>query len=241
MVAGIDEVPDGGRVVVGAAGIGEEQRVKAVERGLRIVDGTCPHIASGKSLVRHYAERGDAVVLVGQRGHASTEALSGQAPEATVVVETTAEIEELRRGGSVSAVPIPSSPIGAVVPMLAALRRRFPKLPVQHPDQWCYQTQDRLATVRELAGTADVVFVLGPPDSPETVRLLEAVTWSGSNPVALAGLSDVEPSYLCDAGSVGVVVGGDAPEELREELLTALSGLGPTAVSELRVQTRTMD
>lgn len=237
-VTALDEVPDGARVVVGAAGIPEEQRVKAAKRGVRIVDGTCPHIASGKAQVRRYAERGDAVVLVGQRGHASTEALSGQAPDATLVVETTADVEQMRGGDGVSAVPVPSMAIGAVVPMLAALRRRFPKLPVQHPDQWCYQTQDRLATVRELAGTADVVFVLGPPESPETVRLLDV---AASNAVAVGGLGDIEPSYLVDVGSVGVVVGGDASEGLRGELLTALGGLGPVAVSELRVQTRTMD
>lgn len=58
-----------------------------VERGLSVVDATCPLVAKVHAEARRFAARGDTVVLVGHAGHEEAEGTSGEAPESIVVVE----------------------------------------------------------------------------------------------------------------------------------------------------------
>ena len=51
--------------------------------------------------------------------------------------------------------------------VIAALRKRFPRIANPPKDDICYATQNRQEAVRELAARADVVLVLGSPEQLE--------------------------------------------------------------------------
>ena len=62
-------------------------RAEAAERGLDVIDATCPLVAGVHAEARKFAERGDDLVLIGQAGHAAAPGILGQAPGRTTVVE----------------------------------------------------------------------------------------------------------------------------------------------------------
>ena len=56
---------------------------------------------------------------------------------------------------------------------VSALRERFPNLLDPPSDDICYATQNRQAAVKVIAARADLVIVVGSPNSSNSVRLVE--------------------------------------------------------------------
>jgi 4-hydroxy-3-methylbut-2-enyl diphosphate reductase len=90
-----DPPPDGTVVVFSAHGVSPAVRDEARRRGLPVVDATCPLVTKVHSEARRFADRGDTVVLIGHAGHEETEGTLGEAPGATVLVETVADVQRL--------------------------------------------------------------------------------------------------------------------------------------------------
>jgi len=69
----IDEVPDGATVIFSAHGVAREVQEAAQERGLKVLDATCPLVTKVHSEMIRYGREGKTVVLIGHSGHPEVE------------------------------------------------------------------------------------------------------------------------------------------------------------------------
>jgi 4-hydroxy-3-methylbut-2-enyl diphosphate reductase len=86
--------------------------------------------------------------------------------------------------------------------------------------------------VREVARRSDLVLVLGSANSSNSVRLAEVAEREGAAAHLVEDPGEVDLRWLAGARTVGVTAGASAPPHLVTGLVEALSGLGPTTVSE---------
>ncbi len=91
----LDEVPEGKRVIYSAHGVSPAVRQRAKERGLKVVDATCPLVTKVHVEAIKFAKQGYSLVLVGHRDHEEVEGTQGEAPDVTQVVSTVEEVEAL--------------------------------------------------------------------------------------------------------------------------------------------------
>src|ERR1700737_3994284 len=91
----LDEVPEGARVIYSAHGVSPAVRQHAKERGLKVVDATCPLVTKVHVEAIKFAKQGYSLVLVGHRDHEEVEGTQGEAPEVTQVVSTLEEVAAL--------------------------------------------------------------------------------------------------------------------------------------------------
>jgi hypothetical protein len=89
----LDEVPEGARVIYSAHGVSPAVRQHAKERGLKVIDATCPLVTKVHVEAIKFAKQGYSLVLVGHRDHEEVEGTQGEAPDVTQVVSTLAEVE----------------------------------------------------------------------------------------------------------------------------------------------------
>jgi 4-hydroxy-3-methylbut-2-enyl diphosphate reductase len=92
----IDEIPEGSLVIFSAHGVSPNVREQARARGLRAIDATCPLVTKVHVEAMRYARGGYEIVLVGHRGHVEVEGTLGHAPERMHLIETLADVEQLR-------------------------------------------------------------------------------------------------------------------------------------------------
>ncbi len=111
--------------------------------------------------------------------------------------------------------------------ILAALRARFPQIATPRKDDICYATQNRQNSVKDLAREADVVIVVGAPESSNSNRLVEIASKSGARAHLVQNADDVDPAWIEGARCVGVTAGASAPESLVARVVEALSRLAP--------------
>lgn len=230
----LDAVPDGATVVFSAHGVSPQVRRVAAERGLDVVDATCPLVTKVHSEARRFAERGDTVLLIGHAGHEETEGTAGEAPGRTVLVESVHDAETLRVPDPyrVSYLTQTTLAMDETADIIATLRRRFPHLRGPGSEDICYATTNRQRALEAVAAEADLVLVVGSANSSNSVRLAELTERRGTPALLVDSVTDIRPEHLAGAATVGLTAGASAPPSLVDGVLNALSGLGPIGVEE---------
>src|SRR5829696_6251620 len=82
----LDEVPKGATVVFSAHGVAPSVHAEARERGLRVIDATCPLVTKVHQEARKFAAKGYDIVLIGHEGHEEVAGTMGHAPRAVHLV-----------------------------------------------------------------------------------------------------------------------------------------------------------
>ena len=230
----LDEVPDGATVVFSAHGVAPSVRSDASDRGLSVIDATCPLVSKVHAEARRFAREGYTVALIGHAGHEEVEGTLGEAPSSTVLVQTAGDVAALD-------VPDPSKiaylmqttlAIDEAADVAGALREKFPQMRAPGSDDICYATTNRQAAVRAVATEADLVLVAGSKNSSNSVRLVERSERAGTPAYLIDGATDIDLSWLSGVSVVGLTAGASAPPAVVSEIIDALSGLGGVTVTE---------
>jgi 4-hydroxy-3-methylbut-2-enyl diphosphate reductase len=225
-VDSLDEVPAGANLLYSAHGVSPLVREIARSREFNTIDATCPLVAKVHLEAARYARMGFTIVLIGHAGHDEVVGTAGEAPGQIRVIESCEDVARLH-------VPDPDKvawlcqttlSIDDVRPVLAELQRRFPAVQGPASDDICYATQNRQEAVRELAGEADLVLVVGSANSSNSIRLTEVARQHGVRSYLVDNASELQPDWFDGVETVVVTAGASAPEHLVQECLGWLIG-----------------
>ena len=235
----LSEVPNGATVLIPAHGAPPAVLAEAAERGLTVVDATCPLVAGVHEEARRFGERGDQVVLIGQPGSAAVAGIAGQVPGKLVIAATSAGAGGVGAADPrrVSYVLQPGIPVEDAAPVMASLRSRFPALRGPDPDRFCYAASDRAETVRAVASACDMVLVLGDESHPDTRQITGLARGGRAKVHLVAEPGQIVASWLAGITSIGLADTVSATAGLAGEITAALSGLGQLSVTRRRVMT----
>ncbi|MCI0572383.1 MAG: 4-hydroxy-3-methylbut-2-enyl diphosphate reductase, partial [Myxococcaceae bacterium] len=180
-VEDVEAVPPGAVVVFSAHGVSPAVRERARERGLHAIDATCPLVTKVHSEAVRYARQGYQILLVGHRDHQEIVGTSGEAPQATQVVETASDIPALEIRDPQRLVYLTQTTLSVddAAAVIGALREAFPSIKSPPSEDICYATTNRQHAVRALAGECDVVLVVGSVNSSNSRRLVEIAEGEG--------------------------------------------------------------
>jgi 4-hydroxy-3-methylbut-2-enyl diphosphate reductase len=233
----LDEVPEGKRVIYSAHGVSPAVRQRAKERGLKVVDATCPLVTKVHVEAIKFAKQGYSLVLVGHRDHEEVEGTQGEAPDVTQVVSTIQEVEAL-------VVPDPNKvayltqttlSLDEAKYMIEALKKKFPKIVGPHAQDICYATENRQVAVKNVAHSADLLLVVGSRNSSNSNRLVEVSENLKTEAYLIDKAGDIKPEWLTGKKTVAVTAGASAPEVLVQEVVAYLQARGYGSVDEVEV------
>ena len=234
----LEEVPPGSTVVFSAHGVSPQVRAEARERGLDVVDATCPLVNKVHAEARRFAAEGRTIFLVGHDGHEEVEGTTGEAPEAIRLVETAPEVDALEvsdpsRVAYLTQTTLSVDDAGEVV---AALRRRFPTLTGPRSDDICYATHNRQQALKAVARESDIVLVVGSDTSSNSRRLVEVSEREGTPAYLIDDERGLDAAWLSRADTIGLTAGASASEALVRRVIDELSGLGPLEVVDRSIK-----
>ena len=231
----LDEVPDGAAVIFSAHGVSKAVRAEAEQRGLRIFDATCPLVTKVHIEVARQCQQGREVVMIGHKGHPEVEGTMGQANCGMYLVESVADVEALqvKNPAMLAFVTQTTLSMDDAEAIIAALRRRFPKIVGPRKDDICYATQNRQDAVRKMSDSCDLMLVVGSPTSSNSNRLREVAASRGLPAYLIDGPEEIKPEWIAGCKRVGVTAGASAPEVLVERVIGRLGQLGATDVVNL--------
>ncbi len=230
----LDAVPDGATVVFSAHGVSPMVRTEAADRGLEVIDATCPLVTKVHVEARRFATRGDTVILIGHAGHEEVEGTLGEAADQTILVQGAEDVAglEVDDPTRVSYLTQTTLAVDDTVEIIKALRARFPALRGPASDDICYATTNRQDALSAIAAESDLVLVVGSANSSNSVRLVELARRHGTPSYLIDDAGDIRPEWLDGVGVVGLTAGASAPPRLVDAVITALAQLAPITVVE---------
>jgi len=235
----VDDAPDGSLLIFSAHGVSKAVRQRAADRGLRVIDATCPLVTKVHlELLRHY-QRGDQVILIGHAGHPEVEGTMGQAPEGAVLLisePSNVDTLEVRDPDKLAFVTQTTLSVDDTADVVDALRRRFPNIQGPKREDICYATSNRQLAVKELAAQSDVVLVIGSKNSSNSNRLREVAERVGCKAHLVDGPEDIDPDWLAEDPRIGITAGASAPEVLVDSVIAWLQTHGYAKPQTLSVR-----
>lgn len=229
------DVPAGSLVIFSAHGVAPSVREEAKQRGLRIIDATCPLVTKVHLEALRYARDGYEILVIGHRGHVEVVGTLGHAPELMHLVETVEDVArvQVRDPDRVAVVTQTTLSVDDTRDIIEAIRQRLPRVRLPAKDDICYATQNRQVAVKELARQSDLVLVIGSPNSSNANRLVEVARNAGGTARLIEQASDVDPAWLDGVRAVGLTAGASTPESLVQETVAHLRRQGFDRVRDL--------
>ncbi|TFZ53384.1 4-hydroxy-3-methylbut-2-enyl diphosphate reductase [Serratia proteamaculans] len=235
----ITEVPDGSILIFSAHGVSQAVRAEAKARDLTMLfDATCPLVTKVHMEVARASRRGTEAVLIGHAGHPEVEGTMGQYSNpkgGMYLVESPDDVWKLqvKDESNLCFMTQTTLSVDDTSDVIDALRQRFPSIIGPRKDDICYATTNRQEAVRNLAGDADVVLVVGSKNSSNSNRLAELAQRVGKPAYLIDSAADIQEVWLKDAHNIGVTAGASAPDVLVQEVITRLKALGGVNVQEV--------
>ena len=234
------EAPEGARIVFSAHGVSPAVAAEAKRRRLRVVDATCPLVTKVHLETRKAARDGYDVLLVGHRGHDETIGTLGEAPDRARIVESAAEVGGLGPlERPVFVVTQTTLSVDDTAGVIDEVRSRYPGAQVRN--DICYATTNRQLAVRAIAERADLVLVVGSPNSSNSVRLREVAEDAGATAHRIDGIAEIDPAWYEGVGVVGLTAGASVPDDLLDPIVADLRTRGVTRIEPVVVATETVE
>jgi 4-hydroxy-3-methylbut-2-en-1-yl diphosphate reductase len=234
-VEDLSEVPPDGITVFSAHGVAKKVELEAKDRGLHVLNATCPLVSKVHTQGRHYLRKGRTVVLIGHAGHPEVEGTLGQIPGKVLLVQTESDVDtlDLPEDTPIAYVTQTTLSVDDTKGIIAALYRRFKDVVGPGTEDICYATQNRQMALRELSKLVDVIFVVGAANSSNSNRLREIGLEAGIPTHLIANGSEIQPEWVKNAKAVGITAGASAPEVMVMDAIEALRRIAPVEVSLL--------
>lgn len=227
------------RVIFSAHGVSPKVWEEANSRNLQSVDAVCPLVTKVHNEVKHYAEKGYTIILIGHRNHVEVIGTSGEAPGQVIVVESVEEVERLcvPNPQKIAYVTQTTLSVDDTRDIVGALKNRFPEVISPSKLDICYATQNRQDAVKELAKMSDIIFIMGSPESSNSNRLVEVAKSCGvENSYLIEGAENLKEDMFDKKMVIGISSGASTPEVVVQEVINKLKDFGAIEVEELNVK-----
>ncbi len=208
-----------GTVIIRSHGVPRHIYTLIEQKGLHMVDATCPFVKKIHRIVEERTSAGYEVVVIGNAGHPEVEGIMGWGNGHVKVIGTEEEAAGYR--------PEEGRPV-CIVSQTTFNYKKFDKLveiisemSYDNPDivnTICSATEERQKEAQQIAAKADCMIVIGGYHSSNTRKLFEICKMECANTLYIQTLKDLDIRLLPSMGCVGITAGASTPNNLIEEV-----------------------
>lgn len=207
-----------GVVIIRSHGVGKHIYDLLTERGIRIVDATCPFVKKIHRIVKEENEKGRRVIIIGNERHPEVEGIKGWGNENTIVVENEEQIEKLsfetkEKLSIVSQTTFNYKKFQDIVDIL--VKKRYDILVM---NTICNATEERQTEAGTIARQSDAMLVIGGKHSSNTQKLFEICKRVCPDTYFIQTLDDLDLKKLQSFRSVGITAGASTPNNIIKEV-----------------------
>ena len=229
----VEQIPVGAITIFSAHGVSDKVEEDALNRGLDVIDATCPLVSKVHREAKKYEEDDYEIILIGHRGHPEVEGTRGRVKKPVILVtnEEDARNIEIQNPEKIAYVSQTTLSVDDTKKIVEILENRFPTLQKGLATKdICYATQNRQDAVRDLCKIVDILLVIGAQNSSNSNRLRDLGEESGLNSYLINGAQDIEEKWFENVEKIGLTAGASAPEVLVQEVILKIKEISQKEV-----------
>ncbi len=220
----VDDVPDGGEVVILSHGVGQSVYDKISTRRLVYHDATCPFVTKIHKIAARAGAEGAMLLVAGDAKHPEVQGIVGHTTGKVEVFANLAELEkllpELTQQKSIFAVAQTTFNVQSWETCKEFLKNQCTNAKIF--DTICNATWARQQEAEDLSQKCDHMVVIGGHHSSNTQKLLQ-VAARHTKAINVETADELDKDWLNGARIVGVTAGASTPSSIIEEVLNCMS------------------
>ena len=229
----LDEISEG-TLIISAHGISPKITEAATEKGLKIVDATCPLVEKIYKIIKKVVAKGYYVIHYGDHNHDETHGILGYAPDRITVAKNKEELLALpewkdRKLG----LTIQTTAHTDEIPEIERLaKEKWPHIEIFNTI--CMATTQRQSSIVEIAPKVDMILVVGSTTSANSKRLANIANIKCGKGILIGSADDIDENWFTNdehIENVGVSAGASTPDFLVEDVIRKL-----LAISEYKAE-----
>jgi 4-hydroxy-3-methylbut-2-enyl diphosphate reductase len=225
-VANADEIPCGATVVVRAHGITQQTEQALVERGVQIIDATCPKVKAACMKIQRCTAAGQTLLLFGEGEHPEVRCLLSYAGGPSFVFDSFEQFSDLQlsAGGSYCLAAQTTQDRSIFEQIIADLNANA-TIDISIQNTICDATRCRQGEAVELAQEVDYFIIAGGYNSSNTKRLAQVVEAQGVGALHIETADELPLDRLRKYHKIGLTAGASTPKKIIDKIENILKSL----------------
>ena len=219
-------------VLIRTHGVAPHVYEEAKKRGLELYDCTCPFVNKVQKIAHEHSQNGYLVLILGNRNHPEVQGILGWAGDHGVAFQDIAELEQLElRGRKLCLVAQTTENLERFEKAVQALKQ-YEIADLAVFNTICSATRERQSAALELAGTVELMLVIGGSNSANTQKLANICRQNGCRTEHIESVDEIDTRWFDGVKNVGITAGASTPDWIirevtlkMEELMTMEQGL----------------
>ena len=226
----LNEVPDNKPILFRAHGTVPKIWDEAEKRGINIVDATCPLVTEIHEEVRKLAAENRRIIIIGDHGHDEVNGIMEQVQD-SIVVANPEEAKTLRKMKKAGVVSQSTQMIENVQDIINILMTKV--FDLRFVNTICFPTRRNHEQIKSLAELSDIMIVIGSFTSANSKRLTELAKERNERTYQVTCVNDLDSDWFQQSDTVGVSAGASTPDNIIENVVTAIKSFGKVKEEEL--------
>ena len=211
-IRGLDEIASceaGATLVIRAHGISPQERTAIKEKGLKIIDATCPRVGHVQAIIKKHASQEYTILIIGDEQHPEVNGLLGYAYGRGIAIKSLEDVKHLPDLEKICVVAQTTQNIDMFKTIIAAIQTRFPDAVVF--DTICDSTEKRQTEIKKMATETDAIVVVGGRNSANTMQLARLSELSGTSTFHIETADELKEMAIDRYSRIGVSAGASTP------------------------------
>ncbi len=223
VIDSLNEVPDGKPIMFRAHGTEPNIWNIAKEKGLRIVDATCPLVTEIHKEVNKLEKEGRTIIIIGDHGHDEVIGISKHA-ESPIIVSSPEEAKKLPKMKYAGIVSQSTQMIENVQAIINVLMKKV--FDLHFVNTICFPTKRNHEQIKELAEMTDVIIIIGSFTSANSNRLTQLAQERNTNSYQVTCAEDLKMEWFEKINSVGITAGASTPDDVIQAVINRVREIG---------------
>ena len=210
-----------GTIIIRSHGVSKDIYDRMINNGLNVIDATCPFVKKIHNIVSEESNKGNVIVIVGNKDHPEVQDIKGWSNGETYIIDSKEEIDKItiNNGKKVCVVAQTTFNFNKFKELVEILTKRV--YDIIAVNTICNATKERQTEAKSLALESDAMIVIGGRHSSNTQKLYQICKSECDNTMYIQTLDDLVIDELTSVRSVGITAGASTPNNIIEEVWQA--------------------
>ncbi len=210
----INDLKKGDAVIISAHGTSPAVIEQMHEKGIEVLDATCPFICEIHRKAKEYSQQGYSVILVGDNNHVEIQGIKGCCERCQVI--QSAEEADLDAGDKFvifSQSTFSPEKYDKIVKKISENAKKFKKT-LASIFSICYTTKENQREAEKIAKQCEIVLIVGDKTSANCLSLCKTVEENGAAAQLIQNVSDLDSVHInSNTKALGILAGASTPKE----------------------------
>lgn len=215
----INKLNEGDVIVIRSHGVSKEILEKLKEKGLNIIDATCPYVSNIHKYVEKYHNQNYSIIILGDKDHPEVSGINGWCENSAIITKDGSDLKKIPKKV-------------CVVSQTTEKRENWQKLlniivseakEIVAFNTICEATNIRQKSCHELSKTVDAMVVIGGFNSSNTTKLYEICKRNCENTIHVENSGNIPESLYKSNKTIGVTAGASTPDFIIREAILKMN------------------